>query len=122
MGNKYLYGKVHHVKYPYKNKIATIVDGYRKEINKIHSDMRINNILVDIRNEMYGLFENIYHELSMELKHNIKIESSRRKMSLLAQYINNGYYNIIYILFSIVIAWCNSYATNCLTCPFHYVR
>ena len=75
-----MYGKPHHDKYPHKRRINDVFMEYLGEINKLSSgNTRIHNLIIHLRNEMYGVIDEIYQQLSIELQHDIKIESTRRK-------------------------------------------
>ena len=76
--NKYVYGKTHHVKYLYKERIGKIFDECREKINQLSSDHRINNLLVNLRNEAGVIIDEIYQQLSIQLKHGINISSKKR--------------------------------------------
>jgi len=80
---KYIYGKAHHNKFPLKKKVFECFAKYMEEMTRVNSstfsDHRINNLFVDLRNEICSLIDEIYQEIKVELKHNVKIESSLRK-------------------------------------------
>lgn len=77
---KYLYGKVHHIKFPYKMRIFGICDEYRGKANQLFSDYRINNLIVDLRNELIGVIDEIYQRLKVEIKQGVVISPSKRKV------------------------------------------
>jgi hypothetical protein len=76
----YLYGKAHHGKFPYVKRISLLFDEYLERVRQVTRDHRINNlIVVDLRNEINSLVDEIYQQLSVELKENITIAPMRRK-------------------------------------------
>ena len=79
MENKYMYGKAHHVKFPYVKRIHEACDKYLDKVRQLSSDYRINNLIVDLRNEMCRIIDEIYQQLSIKLKHNTTIDSTKRK-------------------------------------------
>lgn len=74
-----MYGKAHHVKFPYKKRIHEACAKYLDKIGQLSSDHRINNLIVDLRNEMCRIIDEIYQQLSIELKHDVIINSTRHK-------------------------------------------
>lgn len=76
---KYMYGKSHNIQYPYKNRVFEVFSDYLDKARALSSDYRINNLFVDLRNEICQVINEIYKDLSIELKHNIKIKPGERK-------------------------------------------
>lgn len=78
--SNYVYGKTHHIKYPYKERVDALFNAYREKINKIEFDYRLNNLFVDLRNEAESIIDEIYQYLSIQLRHKLIIPPTRRKI------------------------------------------
>jgi len=74
------YDTPHHVKYPYQERISKLCDEYREKVKKFSSDNNINNLLVDLRNELRHVIDEIYQQLSIQVTHDIVIEPTKRKL------------------------------------------
>ncbi len=75
-----MYGKTHHIKFPYKKRVRDVFNTYFEKINEPSlGDHHPNNLVVNLRNEMYCIIDEIYQQLSIEIKHNAKIKPTKRK-------------------------------------------
>ena len=74
-----MYGKSHHIKFPYQKRIFEIFSDYLDKLRALSGDYRVNNLIVDLRNEMCQVMNEIYKHLSIELKHNIQIRPGEHK-------------------------------------------
>ena len=48
---KYMYGKPHHIKFPYLRRIYEACDECLNKVREFSSDYRVNNLIVDLRNK-----------------------------------------------------------------------
>lgn len=83
MKRKYIYGKSHYLKYPYKKRIHEACTKYINKARQLSRDYRFNNLIVDLRNEMCEIIAEIYQQMSIELKYNIKIRPTIRRITIL---------------------------------------
>jgi hypothetical protein len=60
-------------------RIFQLFDEYLEKVRQVSHDHRINNLIVDLRNETSNLVDEIYQQLSIELKQNITIMPEGRK-------------------------------------------
>src|SRR5205823_1039273 len=74
--SKHIYGKPRDIKYPYKKRIFDLFQECLEKIRSISSDSQINNLIVVLRGTVDQLIDQIYQQLSIELKQGIFIEPS----------------------------------------------
>ena len=77
--SRYVYGKTHHVLYPYKKRIHDACNRYLERLRDTKKDYEINNLFIDFRNEMCHVIGEIYQQLSIEAKHNVVLTPTPRK-------------------------------------------
>ena len=89
MVKKYIYGKSHHDKFPFKKRVFECFENRMDEISKINpstfNEYRLNNLFVDLRNEICSLIDQIYQEVKVMLKHEVKITPSSRRRTFRVQ-------------------------------------
>lgn len=73
-----MYGKVYHIKYPYKARIEAEADKYLVKLRQATSQYETNNCFISFRNDMYSIFDEIFQRLYIELKNNIILIPSKR--------------------------------------------
>lgn len=80
----------HKVRLSYKFQVHTLFGEYLEKIRALSGGYRINNLIVNLRNDIEHLIDNIYQELSVELEHNISIKPSRQPTFIPARAVGKG--------------------------------
>lgn len=80
-----MYGSAHQTKWPHVQRVFDLFQQFEQKIFKNGINPGLNNLLVDLRNDVTTIIDEVYQELSIKLKHNLSIPSSRRKSILLAE-------------------------------------
>ncbi|MDI6778979.1 MAG: hypothetical protein QME25_02105, partial [Bacteroidota bacterium] len=86
MPNNNLYGRAHHNKLPHVKRVFDLFQEYERKWLSKGDTYGWNNLLVDLRNEVVTVIDEIYQQLAIELRHNFSIPSSRRKPILLSEF------------------------------------
>jgi hypothetical protein len=64
-------------RFPFKSRVEKLFSEYMDKMRKTDpsclSDYRVNNILIDLRNQLYVLIEEVYRKLKIQLKHEIRL-------------------------------------------------
>lgn len=85
MSKKHMYGKPHDTKWPHEKRIFDLFQELERKLFKDGINPVLNNLLVDLRNEITTIVDEIYQQLAIQVKHDISIPSSRRKPILFAE-------------------------------------
>ena len=70
--------KARSVQFPYLMRIHGACDRYLERLRDLNDKTQIHNLFVEFRNEMWHVMEEIYQELSVYAKHNIKVKATPR--------------------------------------------
>ena len=84
MSRNDMYGSAHQMKWPHVKRVFDLFQQCEQKVFKDGINPGLNNLLVDLRNDVATIIDEVYQELSIQLKHNLSISSSPRKSILLA--------------------------------------
>ena len=81
MSENNMYGSAHQAKWPYQDRVYKIFQEFDKKVASRNIQVGLGSLLMDLRNELITLIDEVYQELAIELKHNFYLPPSRRKYS-----------------------------------------
>lgn len=81
-----LYGAAHQTKWPHVKRVFDLFQEYERKWLAERETYGWNNLLVNLRNEVVTIIDEVYQEIAIELKHNFSIPSSHRKPILLSEF------------------------------------